>query len=390
MTGPVRFLAALALLALQACAPSVPSGTARLVPVRFDQLTGWTEDRLSDALPAIARSCTRIAALDPARPLGPAVFGPAAAWHAACRDLPPPGSDDAVTREFIERNFRPVALLDGDAQTGLFTGYYEPLLRGSRQREHPYLTPLRARPDDLVMVELGSFRDAWRGERIAGRVVGGALRPYETRAEIEAGALDARARPLVFVDDPVDAFFLHIQGSGRVRLAEGGEMRVGYAAQNGHPYVPVGRLLIERGALAREAVSMQSIRAWMAANPGEAGALMAANPSYVFFRELTGDGPLGSEGVALTAGRSLAVDRVHVALGTPVWLDAEDPLDPARRVRRLMVAQDTGGAIRGIVRGDVFWGSGEAAAERAGRMRSAGRLWLLLPATVAARLGAGD
>jgi membrane-bound lytic murein transglycosylase A len=167
-------------------------------------------------------------------------------------------------------------------------------------------------------------------------------------------------------------------------------MRVGYAAQNGHPYVPVGRLLIERGALAREAVSMQSIRAWMAANPGEAGALMAANPSYVFFRELTGDGPLGSEGVALTAGRSLAVDRVHVALGTPVWLDAEDPLDPGRRVRRLMVAQDTGGAIRGIVRGDVFWGSGEAAAERAGRMRSAGRLWLLLPATVAARLGAGD
>jgi membrane-bound lytic murein transglycosylase A len=167
-------------------------------------------------------------------------------------------------------------------------------------------------------------------------------------------------------------------------------MRVGYAAQNGQPYVPVGRVLVDRGALSREAVSMQSIRAWMAANADGAAALMATNPSYVFFREVSGDGPLGSEGVALTAARSLAVDRGHIALGTPVWLDAADPLDPARRVRRLMVAQDTGGAIRGVVRGDVFWGTGTEAGERAGRMRSSGRFWLLLPTSLAARIGARD
>jgi membrane-bound lytic murein transglycosylase A len=220
---------------------------------------------------------------------------------------------------------------------------------------------------------------------LVGRVVDGTLRPYEGRAEIEAGALSGRARPIAWVDDPVDAFFLQIQGSGRVALAEGGEMRVGYAAQNGHGYVPVGRILAERGEIPREQVSMQSIRAWMARDARAAQDLMNANPSYVFFRELTGDGPIGSEGVALVPGRSLAVDRAHVALGVPVWLDAQDPLDEAKRVRRLLVAQDTGGAIRGVVRGDVFWGTGEEAAERAGRMRSRGRTWVLLPRDVAAR-----
>lgn len=389
MPGRLRLLAALLVLALQACAPPVRPGGAALTPVGFAALPGWTEDRLDGALTAISRSCARIAALDPAQPLGPPAFGAARDWQEVCRDLPPADAAAGALRGFIETRFRAAALRDGDAENGLFTGYYEPVLRGSRRAGGAYRTPLLGRPDDLVMVELGSFRDNLRGERIAGRVAGGALRPYETRAQIEAGALGARARPLAYVDDPVDAFFLHIQGSGRVRLAEGGEMRVGYAAQNGHPYVPVGRILVERGALTRETVSMQSIRSWMAANPAEAGALMAANPSYVFFRELTGDGPLGSEGVPLTPGRSLAVDRLHVALGAPVWLDAEDPLTPGRRLRRLLVAQDTGGAIRGVVRGDVFFGAGEEAAERAGRMRASGRLWVLLPAAVAARLGPG-
>lgn len=393
MRWQVRYLAALAVLALQACAPApppAPDGVALLNRVVFADLPGWSEDSQAEALAALDRSCARLLALPADRPLGPPAFGTAADWHGACRDRPPRDVPDHVARAYVERHFTPVAITDGTRAEGLFTGYYEPLLRGSRKPGGAFRTPLLARPDDLVAVDLGRFRETWRGERIAGRVVDGALQPYETRAQIEAGALASRAVPLVYVDDPVDAFFLHIQGSGRVRLAEGGEMRVGYAAQNGQPYVPVGRVLVDRGALSREAVSMQSIRAWMAANADGAAALMATNPSYVFFREVSGDGPLGSEGVALTAARSLAVDRGHIALGTPVWLDAADPLDPARRVRRLMVAQDTGGAIRGVVRGDVFWGTGTEAGERAGRMRSSGRFWLLLPTSLAARIGARD
>ncbi len=232
-------------------------------------------------------------------------------------------------------------------------------------------------------MDLGDFRENLRGERIAGRVVDGRLKPMEDRAAISSGALRGRNLELVWVDDPVDAFFLHIQGSGRVVMDDGSVKRVGFDGQNGHPYVAVGRELIARGAMAREQVSMQSIRAWLKANPGEAQALMNANPSYVFFRPLGGEGPEGAQGVVLTPGRSLAVDRNFVPYGVPVWLDAEDPLDPAARVSRLMVAQDTGGAIRGPVRGDVFWGHGADAEERAGRMRSRGTYWLLLPRTVA-------
>ena len=377
-------LAALLLLSLGACAPTAPPGVALLSPAGFRDLPGWDQDRVSEALPAIARSCARIARLPDDRAMGPPAYGRAGDWRAACAALPAQ-ADDRAARAFLEAHFQPLALSDGAAPEGLFTGYYEPLLRGSRKPGGAFRTPLLERPADLVSVELGQFREAWRGERVVGRVVDGALRPYEGRAEIEAGALAGRARPIAWVDDPVDAFFLHIQGSGRVALAEGGELRVGYAAQNGHGYVPVGRLLAERGEIPRDKVSMQSIRAWMAADAKAARELMDANPSYVFFRELAGDGPLGSEGVALVPGRSLAVDRSHVALGVPVWLDAQDPLDEARRLRRLVVAQDTGGAIRGVVRGDVFWGAGEEAAERAGRMRSRGRAWILLPRALAAR-----
>jgi membrane-bound lytic murein transglycosylase A len=375
-------LGAALLLLLAACAPPPPSGVAAFSSARFDDLAGWGDDRLEEAFVALRRSCARITVLDPARPLGPAAFGTAAAWKPVCAELPAV-ADTPTARAFLERSFVPVALADGASRDGLFTGYYEPLLAGSLARGGRYQTPLLARPADLVAVELGQFREAWRGERIAGRVVDGALRPYDTRAQIDAGSLAGKTSPLAWVDDPVDAFFLHIQGSGRVRLAEGGELRVGFAGQNGHAYVPIGRVLVERGALPRDQVSMQSIRAWLADNPDRTTEILHANPSYVFFRALQGDGPLGSEGVALTPGRSLAVDRNHVALGVPVWLDAEDPIDAQARVRRLMVAQDTGGAIRGVVRGDVFWGAGQEAAERAGRMRSRGRIWLLLPREVA-------
>jgi len=230
--------------------------------------------------------------------------------------------------------------------------------------------------------DLGQFRDTLRGERIAGRVEGGRLHPYPDRGTIDRGALAGRGLELLWVDDAVDAFFLQIQGSGRVTMADGSVIRVGYDGQNGHPYVAVGRVLIQRGIMTPEQVSMQSIRAWLAANPTAAPDLLRENPSFVFFRELTGDGPVGAQGVALTPGRSLAVDPRFLPLGAPMWLDVEDPRVAGDRIRRLVVAQDTGGAIRGPVRGDLFWGHGAAAEDAAGRMRSQGRYWLLLPAGV--------
>ena len=389
MSGITRSFLAASLLILAGCtAPRAP-GTIGFVGTEFAALPGWSADRIDDAIPALNRSCRRLAALPPAQPLGPPVFGTSGDWQPACAaSIALAAGDRAAARAFVETHFRPFAVLDGDASEGLFTGYFEPILWGSRIRGGKFQTPLYARPDDLVTAELGNFREAWRGERLSGRVVDGGLRPYDTRAEIDRGSLARRARVLAWVEDPIDAFFLHIQGSGRVALAEGGELRAGFAAQNGHAYVPIGRVLVERGVLTREQVSMQSIRAWLASHPDEASAVLHANPSYVFFRELDGDGPLGSEGVALTPGRSLAVDRTQIALGVPIWLDAEDPLEQDKRVQRLLMAQDTGGAIRGILRGDVFWGAGPDAAERAGKMRARGRFWVLLPLAAAGRLPA--
>ena len=365
-------------------APEQPAPRLVLAPARFADLPGWNADRVEEVLPAFARTCARLARLADTQTVGPdALGGQVADWRAACAALP--SLAPATARAFFEREFIPFALSNNDTREGLFTGYYEPELRGSLVRTPRHNVPLLGRPDDLVTIDLGAFRDELRGQRLAGRVEGGALRPYETRAAIVGGALGNRARPILWVDSADDAFFLEVQGSGRVRLDDGRVVRVGFAAQNGHPYVPIGRVLIERGLMARENVSMQSIRAWLAANPAQAAELRNANPSYVFFRTIEGDGPLGSEGVALTPGRSLAVDRTFLPMGVPIFLDADDPLDASRRVRRLLMAQDTGGAIRGPVRGDVFWGAGELAAEQAGRMRSTGRAWILLPRSVAER-----
>ncbi|MBM3523018.1 MAG: murein transglycosylase, partial [Alphaproteobacteria bacterium] len=309
---------ALALLTV-ACAPGRPSNIAAFQKTTFEALPGWTADTLEDAAVALRRSCERILAMPAERLLGPAVFGPAEAWRGACTALRSAGDGPSLRRR-LEAEFMPVAVTDGDEPHGLFTGYFEPELQGARRPDTRFRTPIHAAPVDLVSVDLGQFREAWRGERVAGRVVDGRLRPYDTRAEIDAGSLGQRAAVLAWVDDPVDAFFLHIQGSGRIVLDDGGLLRVGFAAQNGHVYVPIGRVLVERGELAREQVSMQSIRRWLADNPDKATELLHRNPSYVFFRAIEGEGPLGSEGVALTPGRSLAVDRSRIALGVPVWL----------------------------------------------------------------------
>jgi membrane-bound lytic murein transglycosylase A len=363
------------LLALFACVPRPPPPDhLTLTPASFATLPGWTTDKSAAALAAFARSCAALEQKPRGMTLG--IAGTAADWHAPCAALPQT-SDDAVARRFFEQWFTPWKAGNNGANAGLFTGYYEPELTGARHPGDGFDTPLLKRPPDLVMVDLGLFRPAWRGDRIAGRVVAGRLEPYATRAAIEQGALDRYQLPLFWVADPVGAFFLQIQGSGRITLRDGSMVRVGYDGENGQPYVPIGRLLVERGALTKDDVSLQTIRAWIEAHPVEGRALMDDNPSYVFFRVLKGDGPIGSEGVVLTPGRSLAVDRRFVPLGVPVFLDAGDGL------RRLMVAQDTGGAIRGPVRGDVFWGTGAKAEALAGPMKARGEYYLLLPKSLA-------
>ena len=297
--------------------------------------------------------------------------------------------DDAAARAFFEREFSPWAVGDRGRAEGLLTGYYEPELAGDRRRHGPYVHPLYFAPADRRVLDLGQFKRDLAGRRITGMIRGGRFRPYWDRAEIEAGALRGRGLELLWVEDPVALFFLQIQGSGLVRLPDGKRIRVGYSGQNGHDYTAIGRVLVERGALRSEEVSLQSIRAWLRSHPDEAQAVMNADRSYVFFRELPGSAPVGAEGTELTPRRSLAVDPAFHVYGLPLWL--ESTLPPAPEIGRadpaplatLTVAQDTGGAIRGPVRADLFLGEGEEAEASAGRMKQPLRLWLLWPRAAA-------
>ncbi len=290
-------------------------------------------------------------------------YGRVEDWLAVCRQgAAVPAGDAAAARRYFESAFVPMAVADyGDAE-GLFTGYFEIELNGSRHRHGRYQIPIYRRPPDL-----GSG-------------------PRYSRAEIEKGALAGRSLELFWVDDPIDAFFLQIQGSGRIRLEDGQVVRVGYDGQNGLPYVAVGRRLIERGQIPREKLTMASIRTWMQTHPEAGAALRREDPSYVFFRVVKGDAPIGAEQVGLTPERSLAVDRTYIPLGVPVWLAADEQFIANLPVRGLVVAQDAGGAIKGPVRGDLFWGAGSAAGDRAGEMDARGRYWLLLPRPLAGRL----
>ena len=379
-----RRLWLLTVLALVACAPDQAPDRAEKQPVSyqrtdFSALPAWNSDRVSEALPALKRSCGKLRRQADTETIAPAeIGGTVAAWREACDSLSrlSDASGDGVVRDFLTTWFDVYAVRGSE---GLFTGYYEPELNGSLERRAGFETPLLAKPSDLVLVNLGEWRTGLRGERIAGRLRSGRLIPYESRAEIETGALGDNVETLVWLDDPIDAFFLHIQGSGRVRLDDGRVLRVGYDGHNGHSYYPIGRYLVDSGEIDKEAVSLQTIRAWLRAHPDQMRGVMDLNPSYIFFRRIDGDGPIGAQGVALTAGRSLAVDRRYIPLGAPVWLDVDYPDESGNPLQRLVVAQDTGGAIKGAVRGDVFWGHGPTAAEKAGPMAASGRYFVLLP-----------
>jgi membrane-bound lytic murein transglycosylase A len=392
-----RMLAVVGVFAVVACEPEPkkpatvpPPDRAVLTPAQFGDLPGWSGDRHAEALPALMRSCGRFRKIPVDRSLGTSVPGGTIAdiLPACSAALALPAGDHAAARDFFETWFRPYRVANGDTADGLFTGYYEIELRGALEADSTYNVPVYRKPRDQVAVDLGDFDPALKGRSLVGRIEGGRLKPYYQRRAIQDGALNGRGLELVWLDDPLDAFMLHVQGSGRVRLRDGRTTRIGYAGNNGHAYRSIGQELIRRGELEAHAASWQGIRRWIERNRDEATDLLAVNRRYIFFDEISGDGPVGAQGVALTDGRSLAVDPRFVPLGLPLWLDTLQPGAGEMPLRRLVVAQDTGAAIKGPVRGDLFWGTGDAALEYAGRMRHRGQYYLLLPRRLANRMAA--
>ena len=352
-------------------APPAAPFSRTLQPANWSDLPGWSDDDLAAAWPAFIASCRGIAG----KPHGPS-------WKRVC-DLArtadgKPGHDP---RRFFESQLKPYAILGADGNaSGLVTGYYEPLLRGSRTRANGFEQPVRGVPDDLLTIDLSAVFPELKDKRVRGRLVGNKVVPYWSRGEIAARGDKLPAPTLLYVDDAVELFFLQVQGSGRVKLADGTMTRLNYADQNGYPYQSIGRTLVDRGEMKLEEASMQGIQAWARANPGRLDELLNTNPSYVFFREAPNskDGPVGALGVPLTNERSIAIDPRSVPLGAPVFLATTRP-NSGKPLNRLMLAQDTGSAIKGAVRADFFWGFGKEAGEQAGRMKQAGRMWLLLP-----------
>jgi membrane-bound lytic murein transglycosylase A len=358
------FLARLApALLLGACVTAPPPGIGAALSWR--ELPGWNDERPAEAWVAFEQSCSRLASRD-------------SRWRSLCADAALyPRPDDATARAFFETRFEP-HVMNGDRgrkHDGIVTGYYEPLLHGSLKRSGRFRYPVYGVPEDLLIVDLGGLYPELKDQRLRGRLDGRRVVPYPARAEIAQKKINAPV--LAWVDDAVALFFLQIQGSGRIRLEDGETLCVGYADQNGHPYHAIGSTLVSRGALKVEDVNLDSIRAWLASHPREAEEVLNSNPSYVFFARRE-QPAVGSLQVPLTPQRSVAVDPAFIPLGAPLWLDTT--LDGQAPYRRLMFAQDTGGAIKGPARADLFFGFGAEAEKLAGNMKQPGRIFVLLPA----------
>lgn len=359
-------------------ADPVPAGVTTAAAAGL--LPGPSVDDLPITMAAAARALTafKLSCASLVRRTDASGLTRGADWQPACDAARATQDRDAAT--FFARYFETVQVADGKA---FATGYYEPEIAGSRTRRPGYEVPIYGRPTDLVDVDLGSFTDTLAGKSIRGRVDGTKLVPYHDRTAIEQGALAGRGLEIAWAADPVELFFLQIQGSGRLRLPDGGVMRIGYASQNGRDYTGIGKLMLDRGLVPRGQASMQGIMAYLRANPEEGRAIMRENKSYVFFRELTGPGPLGALGLPVTAQATVATDPKFVPLGAPVFLSMD-----RQDANGLWIAQDTGGAIKGSNRFDTFWGAGDDARAIAGGMAARGTAWLLLPKGTLARLGA--
>ncbi|WP_159879402.1 MULTISPECIES: MltA domain-containing protein [Aquitalea] len=410
-----RLLLSLSLLWLAACSttytPPLSGSSGQLSP---SALPAWQQQKMGDTLLALQQSCKALVRK--------------VAWQSVCADAAHMPADDAVqVRQFFESRFNAWPVHDGSSSSGLITGYYEPLLNGSRTRSERTPWPVYGVPADLLVLDypaavrgssvlvarriasnrlqlLAGKTVAGAGEveirptdfpvdnrsgKLKGRLSGNRLLPYYTRAEIAQGKGVSSAPILAWVEDPVELFFLQVQGSGRIQLEDGSFLHVGYAEQNGYNYQSIGKWLVDKGEMPLSAASMQGIQAWIKANPGRQQELFAVNPSYVFFKALPGgdSGPAGALGVPLTGGYSIAVDPRYIPLGTPVYLATTWPLSQ-QPLTRLVHAQDTGSAIRGAVRADLFWGYGSEAGMYAGKMKQSGSLWMLLPRGVTPSMAA--
>jgi membrane-bound lytic murein transglycosylase A len=387
----MKFLAALGLCFLSACAAIPPTSLPEVAvpeagkPVQaevappveppaqalsladWSELAAWGEGEQIHAWEAFQLSCSTLKRQ--------------AAWASVCESASSVPAQPEQVRRFFESHFLPYRVSNPDkSRLGMITGYYEPLLNGSKTRTSRFRYPVYAPPSDLLTVDLAAVYPELKGMRLRGRLQGSKIVPYYNRAEIENGSAPIKGTELYWVDDAVDLFFLQIQGSGKIRLPSGELARVGYADQNGFPYKSIGKALVERGELTLDKASMQGIKDWAKRNPGKLNELLNTNASYVFFRELPNPlgGPLGAMGLPLTEGRSIAIDPRSIPLGAPVFLMTTWP-NENRPLNRLMMAQDTGGAIKGAVRADLFWGFGHEAGKLAGSMKQNGRMWVLLP-----------
>lgn len=374
-----RFKALLLLVILAGCAappkppvsppaPAVPFPAEPFAVSKWEMLPDWQTTDLQPAWAAFLQSCR--------------VLKGKPGWQAACaRTGEMAHPDNGALRVFFEEGFTPYQVFNPDGTSqGLITGYYEPRLSGSRVKTEHFRYPLYAVPDDLLTIDLGDAYPQLKDLRLRGRLQGKRVVPYYNRAEIESGKAALQGRELFWTNNAVELFFLQIQGSGRIELPDGSLVKVGYAEQNGHPYISIGRKLVETGELKIEEASMQGIKDWASRYPEKLPALLAQNPSYVFFRELPNglSAPLGALGVPLTETYSIAVDPRTIPLGAPVFLATTYP-NTAEPLNRLVLAQDTGGAIKGAVRADFFWGFGEQAGAQAGRMKQVGQMWVLFP-----------
>nr|WP_249384039.1 MltA domain-containing protein [Chitinivorax sp. B] len=354
--------------------PTTPTPT--LQRVSWNDMAGWPGDFLAPSFEAFMQSCRAISKR--------------AGWAEVCEAAKlVDRRDGPAMRRFYESRFVPMRVANADGGTeGLITGYYEPLLNGSEVKAGKYQFPLYGVPDDLMVIDLSEVYPELKGMRLRGRIEGRKVVPYYSREQIENGRARLHGKEIAWVDDAVEAFFLQIQGSGRIKLPSGKMMRVNYADQNGFPYRAIGRTLIDHGELQPGQASMQAIQAWAQQNPDKLDEILNSNPSYVFFRVTPNKegGPQGALGVPLTDTASIAVDPKFIPLGVPVFLSTTWP-NTDRPLNRLMQAQDTGGAIRGAVRADFFWGFGKEAGQQAGKMKQRGRMWVLLPIEIASGKG---
>lgn len=382
-------LVTLGLLAWWFWPPSKP--LIRSTDFRF--LPGWISSTgLEKSLITFQNSCRVFMKQDPNQRVGTSKIPlQVKDWQPACRaalEIQP--VKEKTAKLFFQEWFAPIAFYEGKPVRGLFTGYYMPLVKGSLSQSAEFKIPIYETPSDLVTANLALFIPRLNNHTLVGRIVGNKMLPYYTREQINQGAIKDTARVLLWINNPVDRLFLEIEGSGIIELEDGKKVYIGYDAQNGAPYTPIAKVLIQEGIMNKHNASMQAIKRYLKTHPKEVDKVINQNKSFIFFRSMPLNGALGSQGVALTPGYSMAIDKKWIPMGTPLWLsttrpDNKDP-DKHQPMHRLMIAQDTGGAIRGKVRGDVYWGAGKRATVIAGHMKNEGYYWLLLPRPVVSRL----